>query len=172
MTETDWTRFSELFAGVCRAFGKPVEANAKLGREYFEAMTDYPLELVERGKLALVQGAKFFPRVRDWRQACDTARASAPAFHAPLSRELPDGTVERLFHCLTCEDSGWRPACGCRTGEMTWRGECPRHPRTANGGLVYRQAMTACECRDANPIWQASRERVSGAARDAGGGRE
>jgi hypothetical protein len=173
MTDQDEPRFAELFESLCRAFGKPINAQmVTLGREYFEAMADYPLAIVERAKLTIVQGSKFFPRVRDWRQACDTARASAPISHAPLSRTLEDGTIERVFCCIRCEDSGWAPACGCDTNALNWRGECDRHPRTANGGLVYRQAMTACGCRDGNPVWQASRERVSGAAREAGGGRE
>jgi hypothetical protein len=160
MTPADSDRFADVFAALCRAFAKPVnDETALLGREYFEALADYPIALVERAKLALVRSCKYFPRVRDWREACDESRSSAlPS--APALIVHDDGDIEPVFSCLKCQDTGWRPACGCRLGEMNWRGECPQHERTANGERVYRQAMMTCACRDANPEYQRHRPRV------------
>jgi hypothetical protein len=172
MTDTDRERFHELFTGLCLAFNKPLNAEtAAAAGEFFAALADYPLSAVEAAKLRLVQSARFWPKVREWRQACDAVLAAKPTTFAPMTRELENGDLERLFHCRECEDSGWRPACGCRFGEIDLRGECPRHPRTEHG-KVYRQAMTACACRNENPVYQANRPRVTGAAREAGTPRE
>lgn len=169
MTETDWPDFVELFEGACRLFGK--RPDAVLARDYFDALADYPLGVVTDAKHTLVKASRFFPRVRDWRHACDTVAPRRTVL--PQTIVTAEGHITRLLHCPTCEDIGWRPACGCPMSAMNWRGECPAHPRViGTDGRVYRQAMSPCACRDGNPVWQANRQRVTGAARDAGGGRE
>lgn len=173
MTEQDWEHFAGLFVSLCRAFNKAVTADTpKQGRDYFDHLQDYPVSVVERSKADLIRGSKFFPKVVDWRRACDSVRASVPTPAFPLTQQQDDGTVAAVYCCANCQDSGWRPACQCRFGEMDAHGMCPKHPRIENGDMVYRQAMIACGCREANPAYQASRPKVTGAARDAGGGRE
>jgi hypothetical protein len=166
MNSTDKQQFFDLFAATCRAFDKKLDA--AMAAEFFGALTDYPLANVEQAKLFLVQHSKFWPKIRDWRQACDAVRAAVPTPATPMARQLENGDVERVYCCITCEDGGWRPACGCRFGEMNYLGECSRHPRTANQGKAYRQAMMACMWRDANPVFQANRPKVTGGMRDAG----
>ncbi len=170
MTPTDQQQFFNLFAATCRAFDKKLDA--AMAAEFFGALTDYPMATVEKAKLSLVQNSKFWPKIRDWRQACDAVRSAAPTPAAPLTRTNEDGEIERLYCCANCQDSGWRPACGCRTDAMDFKGECPSHPRIVHDGRAYRQAMMACGCRDANPVYQANRPKVTGAARDAGTPRE
>jgi hypothetical protein len=173
MTEPDWDHFAALFVSLCRAFNKPVTGETpKQARDYFDHLTDYPVSVVERAKAEIIRSSKFWPKVRDWRLACDSVRASEPTPYVQLTREAEDGSIERLYVCLRCQDNGWRPACGCAYGAMDYHGMCPIHPRVENGGMVYRQAMEPCECRESNAAYQASRPKVTGAARDAGGGRE
>lgn len=166
MTEIDREPFAELYMSLCRGFDK--KPDSAIAAEYFAALSDYPLQTVERAKLDLIRGSKFWPKVVDWRRACDTVRASTPTPSFALSKQQDDGTITSVYCCANCQDSGWRPACGCRFGEMDGHGMCPRHPRVENGGMVYRQAMVICACRDANPAYQAQRPKVTGAARDAG----
>jgi hypothetical protein len=161
MTGPDWDHFVDLFESLSRAFNKPVTASTpKQARDYFDYLSDYPLPVVEQAKADLIRGSKFFPKIFDWRRACDVVRAAEPTPAVVMYHQLEDGSVEPVYCCATCQDTGWRPACGCRFGDMDSGGECPRHPRTANGGLVYRQAMSICECREGNPAYQASRPKV------------
>ena len=137
MTAADWDHFVDLFESLARAFNKPVTAETpKQARDYFEHLSDYPLPLIEQAKADLIRSSKFWPKVVDWRRACDSARSAqrTPAF--AMSQQLEDGTIEPVYCCATCHDSGWRPACGCRFSEMDWGGRCIRHPRSANGGRL------------------------------------
>lgn len=170
MTETDRPQFFDLFSAVCRTFER--KPDAAVARDFFDALTDYPIATIETAKLSLIQNSRFWPKVRDWRQACDAVRASRPTPQVPLTQTNEDGEVERLYCCANCQDSGWRPACGCRAGDLDYKGECPSHPRIVHDGRHYRQAMMVCACRDGNPVYQANRPKVTGAARDAGAVRE
>jgi len=169
MTETDWDHFAELFVALCRSFHKAVTATTpQQARDYFDHLQDYPVRVIESAKADIIRGAKFFPKVVDWRRACDSIQSSRPTPRVPLTQQLEDGTTAPVYCCANCQDSGWRPACGCRYGDMDAHGMCAQHPRVDNGGVEYRQAMMACACRESNPAYQANRSRVSGAAREAG----
>lgn len=170
MTDTDRQQFFDLFAAMCRAFDRKIDQS--VCAEYFDGLKDYPVHIVERAKANLRDSAKFWPKVRDWRQACDSVRAAGRTpFIATQTAQDESGELVAVYHCRHCQDSGWRPACGCAMGSLNDRGECERHQRQMYG-LVYRQAMMLCGCRDGNPVFQANRPRVTGAAREAGGGRE
>lgn len=170
MIETDRQLFFELFSAMCRAFDRKIDQ--QVCAEYFDGLKDYPVAVVERAKANLRDSAKFWPKVRDWRQACDSVRAAGRTpFIATQTAQDESGETVAVYHCRHCQDGGWRPACGCSMHELNWRGECESHPRRFDE-RQYRQAMMACLCRESNQAYQAGRPRVTGAARDAGGGRE
>lgn len=170
MTDQDRPLFFELFSALCRAFDKKVDQG--VCGEYFDGLKDYPAGVVEQAKAHLRDSAKFWPKVRDWRQACDAVRAARPTHLPPLQTAQDDsGETVTVYCCRHCQDSGWRPACGCPLPTINWRGECETHPRVVYG-RPYRQAMMICACREGNPVFQANRPRVTGAAREAGTPRE
>jgi hypothetical protein len=156
--DVDRPSFVDAFERVRRLHGGrdwTREYIADLAGEYFDALADLPIDVVEGAAGRLVKLATRWPKPIDWRRASDEVRNE----HRPTLRPAPvsdDGQV--TYCCANCQDTGWRPACWCRLGELNAGWQCERHPRLV-GDVEYRAAMVACACRDGNPAYQAGRNR-------------
>lgn len=151
MTAADRAAFSSIFARVCRTFNRPFSAD--VAADYFTALERVPLPELEAAADDLVRSSRFFPKPVDWLTAAQKARKPSHfARFAPTVVTLPDGRAEITYHCLRCQDTGWRPDCGCEFGRLDYRHRCPAHPFERNG-CAYARPVLPCECRAHNPAW-------------------
>jgi hypothetical protein len=151
MHGSDRQAFTSLFTRVARSFNKkpdPLQCES-----YFSDLEDIPLAVVEAAADQLRRTARFFPKVVEWRTA-------AQKVHKPLPITRPepvveaDGTVVETVYCADCDDTGWRPDCGCPLASLAIGHKCLAHPYVRFGN-VYPNPVRACACRPHNPAWQA-----------------
>ncbi len=152
MISSDVTEFSDLLRALGTVHGKKTEP---MSQSYFEALKDIPMGLIRAAKDHLLANARFWPKPVDWRAAVQKVEAKTPT-PMPPQRFIthPDGTEEELYICLTCEDTGWAPECGCPVGVQDMRGHCPTHGGYSANGIVYRQRVKPCVCRATNERFQ------------------
>jgi len=158
MTPIDRSRFTQALrtvALVCNKVIKPDVIDA-----YFEALAAVPIEDIERAGRALARTTKFWPKPVEWLTEVQRTSVAPPVSLPPPVVLQEDGTQEVAFHCARCEDTGWRPDCGCVVGALDIKGHCPVH-----GGryvklhdTTYARARLACECRGTNPTWNANHQ--------------
>lgn len=130
------------------------EAVKRLRDEYFRALSSVSIEHVTEAADMLAKGTRW-PKPGHWLEAAQRARGSQPSrFVVPVM--TPDGT-ETVYYCGLCQDTGWRPDCGCHLSELDLSKKCPRHPYE-RFGLAYPQPVRACMCRATNPAYQRGRE--------------
>lgn len=150
MTPADRAAFFDLFARVARRHGK--KPDAELAADYFQALERVPLEELEAAADLLWKVSRYFPKPVDWLEAAQKVRKPSHFVRfAPPVLTL-DGRAEVTYHCLRCQDTGWRPDCGCEIGRLDFRHRCPAHPFERNG-LAYARPVLPCECRGHNPAW-------------------
>lgn len=152
MTDPDVTEFSALLRAVGQVYGG--KKTDDMAQAYFEALRDIPMATIREAKGHLVRSARFWPKPVDWRAAVQQIEARVP-LSMPVRQEviLPDGSTVATYVCPTCEDTGWRPDCGCAVGDQDIRGHCPTHGGHDANGILYRQPVRACGCRSSNPLW-------------------
>lgn len=160
MTETDRVAFDVAFRAVVRVHGGrdwTEQAIVKLRSDYWDALEELPIALVQTASSELVRSATRWPKPVDWRHAAQRMTKVA-ALPAPAVAVLEDGTTEPTFVCMTCEDTGWRPECGCDVGRLTDAFRCPRHSPTSEDRRTVRMRVKPCECRRSNPHWFAQHQ--------------
>ena len=101
---------------------------------YFRALMDVPIELLEAAVVPMVQSARFFPKVAEWRLACDKVLDARQA-QLTAGNQLQLGGDVGDGRCPSCDDTGWvhfEQECA-----REWRchqyveGEEPAHTHTA-----------------------------------------
>lgn len=69
MEKADNKRFAQVMTGLSVAFDK--EVSATLMEIYFNALSDIPIELVEKAAMTLHRSARFFPKPVEFREICE-----------------------------------------------------------------------------------------------------
>lgn len=153
MTTIDVSEFTDLLRQVGQVHGG--KKTDEMAPAYFEALRDIPIGVIREAKTHLVSNSRFWPKPVDWRAAAQKVEARKPV---PMPAQefvtLPDGTREETYLCLTCEDTGWAPECGCHVGLQDMKGHCPTHGGYAANGITYRQRVKPCACRATNARFQ------------------
>lgn len=164
MTDTDRSAFGVVFGRVSRTFNRKLDAATC--SDYFEALQAVPIEDIEAAAVTLVKSSRFFPKPVDWLEAAQRERRPSrngfEKFTPPVV--LPDGTTETSYHCHHCQDTGWRPGCGCDLGRLGITKRCPGHPYEFYG-QPYPEPLKACSCRPTNRAWLANHESKYATAR-------
>jgi len=175
MTTADHFAFDQAFRKVVRVHGLrdwTETAIVRIRGDYFDALQDLPIDALQRAADALVRSAQRWPKPADWRSMAGRTHAPKPYLATPGLE---------TYACLRCEDTGWRPACGCDISRLNV-GKCEIHgptlepqdtsvllrkpthrnkaPHYAGNGTPTRQRFVSCECRSSNPVWQAHRPRA------------
>lgn len=141
MTSIDRPAFARLVSTLATVHNRKVDDATLLA--YFEALEDIPLELIEAGAKELQKHSRHMPKPADFREAVQKVRRAA----APLPPVTDEhGQPVLTFVCLRCEDTGWRPVCGCDTGRLDMSHRCPEHGGEGKAPIRVR----ACECRPTN----------------------
>jgi hypothetical protein len=144
--------FVDAWGTVCRVYDHAAKADQR--QEYWTHLhVDHGWTLAELvdAVAVLVKTAVSFPRPPAWHAAALQVRIrnrAREAQHANTTWRLvtdAQGDTQVVFQCARCEDTGWRPACGCNAGDIAPGGECPRHPREVHA-IRYRQAVVRCAC--------------------------
>ena len=117
-----------------------------------------PLDEIEAAATTLVKSSRYFPKPVDWLEAAQRERRTKrfEKFTPPVI--TPDGTTETTYYCYHCQDTGWRPGCGCDLGRLGLTKRCPAHPYERYG-MPYPEPLKACACRATNPAWNANHQR-------------
>lgn len=161
MTEVDRIPFDVAFRAVARVHGGrdwSDQAVQKLRSDYWDALGELPIGIVQDVSAHLVKHATRWPKPADWLREADRIRNRGLV---PVTSQvaptviLEDGTTEISFHCLRCEDTGFLPDCGCDFGRLDPSFRCPRHSPTDDERKTVRMRVRACDCRQHNPTWQA-----------------
>lgn len=163
MTDADRFEFSSAFMRIVELhapYGLKSDDGAvkRMRDEYFRALIDVPIAEVLEAADALAKGTRW-PKPGHWLEAaqrCRKASSQFQKFTPPVV--LPDGTTETSYHCHHCQDTGWRPGCGCDLGRMSLTKRCPAHPYERYG-MAYPEPLKPCDCRVGNPAWQANHQR-------------
>lgn len=146
--------------GLGKFFGRKLDDETIT--DYVEVLADLPYAQFELALQTCKRDGKFFPKPREIRMAASDARSETrPAWTPTQYVTGLDGEVTPVYHCRWCEDSGFRPACGCalsHLGTFATVGECPTHPLVVHQ-LTYRQALMVCDCRGSNPSYLAKLQR-------------
>lgn len=157
MTNQDRPAFLTTFKRVARTFGRKIDDATC--EDYFSALAAVPIDEIESAAESLVKSSRFFPKPVDWLEAAQRSRKRGGGgfqkFTPPILRE--DGTTETTYHCHHCQDTGWRPGCGCDLGRLTLTKRCPAHPYERYG-MPYPEPVKPCDCRGNNPAWQSNHE--------------
>lgn len=144
MTSVDRPAFARLMTTFASIHNRKLEEPVLLA--YFEALEDLPFDLIEQASIEVKRQARHMPKPADFREAVQKVRRAAPQ-PPPVIDE--HGAAVLTFACLRCEDTGWRPACGCDMGRLDMSHRCPNH-----GGEGYDKKsptrVRACECRPTN----------------------
>jgi len=74
---------------------------------YFRALMDVPIELLEVAAIPLVQAARFFPKVAEWRIACDKVLDARDHAALGTGTQLQLGGDVGDGRCPTCDGTGW-----------------------------------------------------------------
>ena len=162
MTDADRFAFSAAFMRIVELHAPyslkgDKDAIARLRDEYFRALGDVPIEQVTAAADLLAKGTRW-PKPGHWLEAAQRSRKGSTPFHTftpPVV--LPDGTTETSYHCHQCQDTGWRPGCGCDLGRLGLTKRCPAHP-FERFGMPYPEPLRVCQCRATNPTWQANHQ--------------
>lgn len=163
MKDADRFAFSAAFMRIVElhapyALKSDKDAINRLRDEYFRALYDVPIEQVTEAADTLAKGTRW-PKPGHWLEAAQRCRkhgGSFQKFTPPVVRE--DGTTETTYHCYHCQDTGWRPGCGCDLGRLSLTKRCPAHPYERYG-MAYPEPLKACACRSSNPAWNANHQR-------------
>jgi hypothetical protein len=113
---------------------------------YYEALEDVPFDVLEQAAIEVKKHARHMPKPADFREAVQKVRRATPVA-PPIVDE--QGVPVLTFICLRCEDTGWRPACGCDTGRLDISHRCPEHGGEGHEGKAPIR-VRACECRPTN----------------------
>ena len=144
MTAGDRPAFVRLMTTLASIHNRKLEAPV-LGA-YFDALEDVPFALLEQAAVDVKKHARHMPKPVDFREAVQKLRRATPG-PPPVTDD--QGAVVWTWACRRCEDTGWRPACGCELGQLDSAHRCPVHggdgPDKTAGTRVR-----ACDCRTRN----------------------
>lgn len=174
MTLHDSPRF---FAALARlAVLHRVQVDKAMGRVYFEALTDVPIDTLESALDYLTRHAgDFFPKTEEIRAVCNDveetrvrmqpetppqqsqfALEASQADHVEKTIALPSGpmTVKVAVGvsgslCDRCDDSGWKQICACENPGTCSGRDGDHCAQYRNGGV--RLPVQRCECHTTNP---------------------
>jgi hypothetical protein len=138
MTEADRKEFGALLVRLDTVYEK--KPSKIKGDEYWSALADIPIALLQGAVSQHIREARSYPRVSDLRQLCDAqVQKSAPLLLAAPQRD-PDAPA--VHNCNHCADTGWQLASG--KGIEEWE-----DPISGKAPTVK-----PCPCRTNNPSLQ------------------
>lgn len=143
MHPEDRPRFAGFFLELNTAFDKKVSAiKADM---YWTQLKDIPIELIGQATHRWIRDGDRFPRVADLRRMCDLVVASAAdrkRIAGPVRYEDFEG--EPVYHCLPCEDTGWR-----------WHDQSGSIISSLKACVTNARRVSVCPCRATNPAYRA-----------------
>lgn len=144
MITTDRDAFWAIFSRLNMLYGKKPDAD--MGNEYFEALQELPMTLVQDAVASLRKTSRYFPRPVDWLEAAYKLEPIKKGFAPERWVHTADGHRVATVICLSCNDTGWAHECGCPFEDVS--GKCEQH---GTGSSASRMPVVACVCRDTNP---------------------
>jgi hypothetical protein len=139
MTTADKVLFSQAFNRLAVATRlAATEVDASMQQVYFEALSEFPIEAIERAARVLARKLSWFPKVAEW-------HAAAREQEIQIRQQTPLPAADGMPICARCEDSGWEERF-CIPGSEE---SCGR-PHGQQNAARHRY-VTVCDCRIANP---------------------
>src|SRR5882724_4785762 len=116
MTTTDRVAFWGVYSRVCLLWDRP--AKQEMATEYFEALKELPLTIVDEAARQVCKSSSYFPRPVHWLEAAYLLEKPKPGFAKERWVQTAEGHTVQTYICARCEDCGWRPQCGCNLDQM------------------------------------------------------
>lgn len=143
MHPDDRSKFAYLLLRLNTAFDKKV--SQVKSDMYWEQLMDIPIELVGQSVERWIREGRHYPKVAELRLMCDviiSASANRKRIAGPMRWD--DYKGEPVYHCLVCEDIGWR-----------WHDSDGGIITPAKACEINARRVTACTCRATNPAYRA-----------------
>lgn len=146
MHPDDRSKFAYMLLRLSTAFDKKVsQVKADM---YWEQLLDVPVELVGQAVERWIREGRHYPKVAELRLMCDVVVASSAnrkrlAGPTPPTRDEA-GNAIYLYHCLQCEDTGWR-----------WHDVDGTVISSLKACEINARMVSPCPCRATNPEYHA-----------------